>query len=122
MNKLKKELIDNTLSRETTSLDDLDNRWVILIGDRLFAPTHATSFFETKEQAWKCWYRQTQWQIKRNYKNDIAQQQGFNNYWEYKGIYPMSNRAVWETFKAQLYEDYGLKIIQWKDAKRDVCC
>ena len=33
----------------------------------------------------------------------------------------MTSRNVWDAFKTQLYEDYGLKIIQWKDAKRDVC-
>lgn len=121
MNKLKKELIDKIVNRETIPFNAMDNYWVIVINDRIFAPTHGTCFFESSEKAWRCWYTQTNYGIKWSYRNDIAKQAGFDKVWEYKGNFPMTSRNVWDAFKAQLYEDYGLKIIQWKDAKRDVC-
>lgn len=122
MNKLKKELIDNVIGRELITFDGLDNYWVIVIDNKLFAPLHGTCFFDSKEKAWKCWYQQTHYRIKWSYKKDIANQNGVKDAWTYKGYYPLNDRAVWETFKALLYEDYGLKIIQWKDAKGYVCC
>lgn len=121
MNKLKKELIDNVISRELITFDGLDNYWVIVIDNKLFAPSHGTCFFDSKEKAWKCWYQQTHYRIKWAYRRDIAHQNGFNDVWSYKGHYPLNDRGVWETFKAQLNEEYGLKIIQWKDAKGYVC-
>lgn len=121
MNKLKKELIDSTIEKDTIPFDSIDNLWVIILDGKLFAPAHGTCFFTSKEGAWKCWYNQTNYRIKQRYKSDIAKQAGANSWWDYHGIYPMRDREVWETFKSQLFEDYGLKIIQWKDAKRDVC-
>ena len=120
MSKLKKELIDLVINTETVPFNRLDDYWVITLDGRLFAPSHGTCFFETKEKAWKCWYMQTHYRIKHKYKQDIAKQSGCNDMWKYSGGYPMNDRAVWEAFKSQLYEYYGLKIIQWKDAKRNV--
>lgn len=121
MKKIKEELIKETIGRDVISFDGLDNYWVIIVDNKLFAPDHCTSFFVSRDKAWKCWYQHNAWGIKSRYRRDVAHQAGYTNSWSYPHKYPMTDREVWEAFKAQTFEDFDFKIIQWKDAKRDVC-
>lgn len=121
MKRIKEELIKEAIERDLISFNSFDNYWVIIVDNKLFAPSHGTCFFDSKEKAWKCWYQHNAWGIKSRYRRDIARQAGYTNSWNYPHKYPMTDREVWEAFKAQIFENFDFKIIQWKDAKRDVC-
>lgn len=94
MSKLKEELIKETIGKDIISFDNLDNYWVIIVDNKLFAPTHDTSFFDSREKAWKCWSQQIAWTIKYKYKRDIARQAGYTDSWNYPHKYPMTKRSV----------------------------
>lgn len=120
MNKLDSKTVDKTINTHVLSLSALDKQWVILTNKGLFAPDYGTPFFETKEKAWKRWYQYMRWIILNRYKEDYANSKGYDR-WSFVRSYPMTDREIWEAFKETIFEDYDFKIIQWKDAKRDVC-
>lgn len=113
---IKKELINRTLGRDFVDESQLDNYWVILIGNKIFAPTCSRMFHESKESAWKHFYNEYNWRIKGNFKRDKYG----DNYWTCKK--DETDTQIWNVFKTALYCEYDFRIIQWKDAKRDVCC
>lgn len=113
---IKKELIDKILERDFQS-DNLDNMWVIMIEDKIFAPTAGTMFHFSKEQAWKHFYNEYNWIVKRYYKEDKYGE----NYWNLRNQITESDTQIWNAFKSELYQNYNFRIIQWKYAKRYVC-
>lgn len=113
---IKKELIDNTLSRDFQS-DNLDNMWVIMVEDKLFAPKNGAMFHFSKEQAWKHFYNEYHWRVKSGYKRDKYG----DKYWDIRNQITESDTQIWNAFKSELYQNYNFRIIQWKYAKRDVC-
>lgn len=113
---IKKELIDNILSSDFQS-DNLDDMWVIMIEDKLFAPTGGAMFHFSKEQAWKHFYNEYNWRVKGGYKRDKYG----DDYWHLRNQITESNTQIWNAFKSELYQKYNFRIIQWKYAKRDVC-
>lgn len=121
MNKLDHKIVDSAMNYHVLSISALDEQWVIMTNKGLFAPDYGTPFFETKEKAWKRWYQYMRWLILNKYKDDYALSKGCNNRWTFVSTYPMTDREIWEAFKETIFEDYDFKIIQWKDAKRDVC-
>lgn len=115
---IKKELIDEILNRDFQS-DNLDDMWVIMIEDRIFAPKGGAVFHFSMEQAWKHFYNEYHWRVKRNYKIDKYG----NDYWTYANNSKVieSDTQIWNAFKSELYQNYNFRIIQWKYAKRDIC-
>lgn len=113
---IKKELIDNILSSDFQS-DNLDYMWVIMIEDKLFAPKNGAMFHYSKEQAWKHFYNEYNWRVKGAYKVDKYG----DNYWNIRSQITESDTQIWNAFKSELYQNYDFKIIQWRDAKRNVC-
>lgn len=113
---IKKELIDKLLDRDFQA-DNLDNMWVIMIEDKIFAPTAGTMFHFSKEQAWKHFYNEYNWIVKRYYKEDKYGE----NYWNLRNQITESDTQIWNAFKSELYQNYNFRIIQWKYAKRYVC-
>lgn len=113
---IKKELINKTLGRDFVDESQLDNYWVILIGNKIFAPTCSRMFHENKESAWKHFYNEYNWRIKNNFKRDKYG----NDYWSCKK--DETDTQIWNAFKTALYCECDFRIIQWKDAKRYVCC
>lgn len=113
---IKKELIDKILERDFQS-DNLDDMWIIMIEGKIFAPKGAGMFHFSKEQAWKHFYNEYHWRIKIDYKTDKYRE----NYWRNHYQVAESDTQIWSAFKSELYQNYNFRIIQWKDAKRDVC-
>lgn len=117
---MKEELINKILNKEMASFDALDDYWVIIIKNKLFCPRHGATFHDTKEQAWKHFYNEFNWRVKSEYKKDYADSIGVG-YYTHGLSYPKTSRAVWEEFKNDLFVMFNFRIVQWKDAKRDVC-
>lgn len=113
---IKKELIDEILNSDFQS-DNLDNMWIIMIEDKIFAPKTGAMFHFSKEQAWKHFYNEYNWRVKSGYKRDKYG----DNYWHLRNQITESDTQIWNAFKSELYQNYNLRIIQWKYAKRDVC-
>lgn len=112
---IKKELIDKILDRDFNN--NPDDLWVIMIEDKIFCPTGASMFHDTRDQAWKHFYNEYHWRIKTDYKRDKYG----DNYWNLRNQITESDTQIWNAFKSELYQNYNFKIIQWKDAKRNVC-
>ena len=112
---IKKELINKTLGRDFVDESQLDNYWVVLIGNKIFTPTGSRMFHETKESAWKHFYNEYHWRIKSNFKRNKYG----DNYWTCKK--DETDTQIWNAFKTALYCECDFRIIQWRDAKRDVC-
>ena len=113
---IKKELIDTILNPDFRS-DNLDDMWVIMVEDKLFAPKTGAMFHSSKEQAWKHFYNEYNWRVKSRYKCDKYG----DNYWHLRNQITESDTQIWNAFKSELYQNYNFRIIQWRDAKRDVC-
>lgn len=113
---IKKELIDTILISDFQS-DNLDDMWVIMIEDRIFAPKTGAMFHFSKEQAWKHFYNEYNWKVKGKYKTDKYG----DKYWNLRNQITESDTQIWNAFKSELYQNYNFRIIQWRDAKRDVC-
>lgn len=113
---IKKELIDEILSRDFQS-DNLDDMWIIMVEDKIFAPKIGAMFHFSKEQAYKHFYNEYNWRVKSNYKVD---KYGYD-YWNIRNQITESDTQIWNAFKSELYQKYNFRIIQWKDAKADVC-
>lgn len=113
---IKKELIDKILDNDFQS-DNLDNMWVIMIENKIFAPKTGAMFHFSKEQAWKHFYNEYHWRVKSDYKVDKYG----HNYWNLRNQITESDTQIWNAFKSELYQNYNFRIIQWRDAKRDVC-
>lgn len=111
---IKKELINKTLGRDFVDESQLDNYWVILIDNKIFAPLTSRMFHENAQSAWKHFYNEYNWRIKNNFKRDKYG----NDYWSFKR--DETDTQIWNAFKTALYCEYGFRIVQWKDAKRDV--
>lgn len=114
---IKKELIDTILNPDFRS-DNLDDMWVIMIEDKIFAPEGGAMFHFSKKQAWKHFYNEYNWRIKREYKIDKYG----DDYWHLRNQITESDTQIWNVFKNEIYQNYNFRIIQWRDAKRDVCC
>ena len=113
---IKKELIDTILNPDFRS-DNLDDMWVIMVEDKLFAPKTGAMFHSSKEQAWKHFYNEYNWRVKSGYKRDKYG----DNYWHLRNQITESDTQIWNVFQSELYQKYNFRIIQWKDAKRYVC-
>ena len=112
---IKKELINDIIGRDFNN--NPDDLWVIMIEDKIFCPTGAAMFHDTKEQAWKHFYNEYHWRVKTAYKKDKYG----NDYWKLRKTIAETDTQIWNAFKNELFNNYDFKIIQWKDAKRDVC-
>jgi hypothetical protein len=112
---IKKELINKTLGRDFVDESQLDDYWVVLIGNKIFAPVGSRMFHETQQQAWKHFYNEYNWRIKNRFKRDKYG----DNFWNAKK--DETNTQIWNAFKTALYCEYDFRIIQWKDAKENVC-
>ena len=112
---IKKELINKTLGRDFVDESQLDNYWVVLIGNKIFAPVGSRMFHETKESAWKHFYNEYNWRIKNSFKRDKYG----DNFWNAKK--DETDTQIWNAFKTALYCEHDFRIVQWKDAKRYVC-
>lgn len=115
-----KELIDKITQQDFHKCEYLDDMFVILLDDKIFAPKQGRMFHLTYDDAWKHFYSQTHWRIIMKYKEDYAKSLGFNDWWNFPHSYPVSDRQIWKEFKDQIF-DYGFQIIRWRDAKRNVC-
>ena len=113
---IKKELIDKLLDKDFQS-DNLDDMWVVMIEDKIFAPKTGAMFHFSMEQAWKHFYNEYHWKVKGKYKTD---KYGYD-YWRISNQITESDTQIWNAFKSELYQNYNFRIIQWKDAKRYVC-
>ena len=113
---IKKELIDKLLDNDFQS-DNLDNMWVIMIENRIFAPKNGAMFHFSKEQAWKHFYNEYHWRIKSAYKKDKYG----NDYWKFGKTRTEADTQIWNAFKNEMFNNYDFRIIQWKYAKRYVC-
>ena len=113
---IKKELINKTLGRDFVDESQLDNYWVVLIGNKIFAPLTSRMFHETKESAWKHFYNEYHWRIKSNIKRNKYG----DNYWTCKK--DETDTQISNAFKTALYCECDFRIIQWRDAQRNVCC
>lgn len=114
---IKKELINEIIGRDFNN--NPDDLWVIMIEDKIFCPTGSGMFHTTRDQAWKHFYNEYHWKVKSKYKTDKYGQ----DYWRApKIVRKESDTQIWNAFKSELYQNYNFRIIQWKYAKRDVCC
>lgn len=121
-NKLSNNLMSKILPYTgINSPSSLDDKYVIVTKEGLYSPSNGIVFHETEKQAWKHWYNDNHWIVKREYKKDYAESQGVDShkYWTLK--IPVSETKVWQYFKNTMVEDYGFTITQWKNAKRNVC-
>jgi hypothetical protein len=114
---IKKELINKTLGRDFVDESQLDDYWVVLIGNKIFAPTCSRMFHESKESAWKHFYNEYNWRIKSDYKTDKYG----HDYWRKSVNRTETDTQIWNAFKTALYCEYDFRIVQWKDAKENVC-
>ena len=112
---IKKELIDKILDRDFNN--NPDDLWVVMIEDKIFCPTGASMFHDTRDQAWKHFYNEYHWRVKSDYKRDKYG----DSYWNLSSQIPESDTQIWNAFKSELYQNYNFRIIQWRDAKRYVC-
>ena len=112
---IKKELIDKVIGKDFTNTPD--NLWVIMVEDKIFCPTGAGMFHDTQQQAWKHFYNEYNWRIKRFYKEDKYG----SDYWTVSAtIRAETDTQIWNAFKSELYQNYNFRIIRWKDAKREL--
>lgn len=111
----KEELINEIISRDFSN--NSDDLWVIMIEDKIFCPVGAGMFHVTQQQAWRHFYNEYHWRIKSAYKIDKYG----DNYWKIRNTITETDTQIWNAFKSELYQNYNFRIIQWKDAKRDVC-
>lgn len=120
---MEKELINKITNRGIMPYDLLDDCWVIITNDGIFAPPQGRMFHVSKDQAWKHWYNEMCWASYREYKKDYVEKNTSGitsvDYWSVQT--DKNRRQIWEDFKESIVEECGFKIIQWKDAKRDVC-
>ena len=111
----KEELINEIISRDFSN--NPDDLWVIMVEDKIFCPVGAGMFHDTQQQAWKHFYNEYHWRVKRKYK--------LHNYgedwWKNSHLIKETDTQIWNAFKSELYQNYNFRIIQWKDAKRNVC-
>ena len=112
---IKKELIDKVIGKDFNN--NPDDLWVVMIEDKIFCPTGASMFYDTKQQAWKHFYNEYHWNVKRAYKTDKYGK----DYWNIRNTITESDTQIWNAFKNELYSSYDFRIIQWKYAKGDVC-
>ena len=112
---IKKELIDKILDRDFNN--NPDDLWVVMIEDKIFCPTGASMFHDTRDQAWKHFYNEYHWRVKSDYKRDKYG----DSYQNLRSQIPESDTQIWNAFKSELYLNYNFRIIQWRDAKRNVC-
>lgn len=111
----KKELINDIIGRDFNN--NPDNLWVIMVENKIFCPTGAAMFHDTREQAWKHFYNEYHWRVKNQYKKSKYG----DNYWSNRHSIAETDTQIWNTFKNELFNNCDFRIIQWRDAKRDVC-
>lgn len=118
---MEKELIQKITRNSVVPYDCLNDYWVIVTNEGIFAPANGRMFHETKEQAWKHWYNEMRWRAVSEYNKNYAMLHNINrnSYWNLKT--DKSNREIWEDFKNSSAIKCCFNIIQWKDAKRNVC-
>lgn len=113
---ISKELVNKVLGSDFKS-DELDNYYVIMIGDKLFAPPGSRMFHQFADSAWKHFYNEYNWRIKNRYK--VAKYG--ERWWDVRKTITETDTQIWNAFKSELYKNYNFRIIQWKDAKRELC-
>lgn len=113
---ISKELVNKVLGSDFKS-DELDNYYVIMIEDKLFAPPGSRMFHENADSAWKHFYNEYNWRVKSDYKVDKYG----HNYWNLRNQVAESDTQIWNAFKSELCQNYNFRIIQWRDAKRNIC-
>lgn len=114
-----KNTIDTVTSYDFLSFDRLDDYFVIILNNKLYAPENGRTFHDDYNQAWKHFYRDLNWRVKSQYKKDYATKTNQTFQWGFKA--DKTDRQIWEDFKATLAEKYDFRIIRWKYAKEDVC-
>lgn len=118
---MKKELINKIINRSVVPYDFLDDYWVIITNEGIFAPPQGRMFHVSRDQAWKHWYNEMHWRSYMEYKKDYAERNNLSLSNSWSMTVDKSGRQIWEDFKESIVEEVGFRIIQWKDAKRDVC-
>lgn len=118
---INKELINTAIKPDFISLGELDECFVILLEGKLFTPKQGRILHGSYDEAWKHFYSQMHWRIKNMYKRKFAESRGYKDWWSCRDQVDKTDRQIWEEFKSEIIENYGFKIVRWKDAKRDVC-
>jgi hypothetical protein len=109
-----KELINDIIGRDFNNT--LDNMWVIMVENKIFCPTGTAMFHYTREQAWKHFYNEFNWRVKNKYKSTKYG----DDWWKLRKTIPETDTQIWNAFKNELFNNYDFRIIQWKDAKREL--
>lgn len=110
----KKELINDIIGRDFNN--NPDDLWVVMVEDKIFCPKGAGMFHDTREQAWKHFYNEYHWRVKNGYKRDKYG----SDYWKYGKTITETDTQIWNAFKNEMFNTYDFRIIQWKDAKREL--
>lgn len=110
----KKELINEITKKDFAN--NPDDMWVIMMENKIFCPTGAAMFHDTREQAWKHFYNEYHWQVKNKYKQDKYG----TNWWSGRASIIETDTQIWNAFKNEMFNTYDFRIIQWKDAKREL--
>lgn len=117
---MNKELINTITRNDFNSVETLDELYVVILDNKLFSPRQGRTFHDCYNDAWRHFYSQFNWRAKSKYKQQVAKANGYNNWWECKSQIDKTDRQIWEAFKAEIIDNYGFKIVQWKDVKRDI--
>lgn len=110
----KKELINEIIGRDFNN--NPDDLWVVMVEDKIFCPIGTAMFHDTREQAWKHFYNEYHWRVKSGYKIDKYG----NDYWKFGKTITETDTQIWNAFKNEMFNNYNFRIIQWKDAKREL--
>lgn len=121
MKNLQPEIIDKILFNKVIEEKDFDDLWIIVTKKGIFKASNGRVFYDYYDQAWKSWYNEVRWSVRREYQMFEATKAGFTgSWWTFNG--PLSGTSLWNAFKNTMIEDYGFQIIRVKDAKRNVRC
>lgn len=112
---ISKELVNKVLGLDFKS-DELDNYYVIMIEDKLFAPTGSRMFHQDADSAWKHFYNEYNWRVKNKYKTTKYGE----HWWNIKNTITETDTQIWNAFKSELYNNYNFRIIQWRYAKKEL--
>lgn len=121
MENFQSELIDIITKDKLFKEKDLENFWVIITTKGIFVASNGKILYDTQEQAWRSWYNEVRWSVKRGYHKYEAEKANYQGDWYYYKT-KLTGTKVWNTFKNTMLEDYGFQIVRLKDAKGNVCC
>lgn len=118
---INEELTNEILGRDFKNCNYLDDMWVIVYNNMVFAPKQGRMFHGSYTEAQKHFYSQMRWKVLNKYKQGLAKEHGFSDWWNMpKSYITKSDRQIWDEFKNYIFEN-GFNIIQWKNAKGNVC-